>query len=79
MPDENDSHSNPESEKRQADRRRLKILYMGLGLYLLIIFNGFRYAARVPYQALIAAGVLNMAIVITIVMAIVKVRRRLIK
>jgi hypothetical protein len=33
-----------------ADRRRIRILSAGGGLYFLILLNGLRYFGHLPYQ-----------------------------
>ncbi len=66
----------PKSAK-DADVKRLRVLWMGLGLYFLIMLNAVRYASRVPYQILIIGSLINAAIIVAIVVAIRRVNKRL--
>ena len=78
MKDPSDVGTEGSDPSRQAaDRRRLKILWGGLILYFLILLNSIRYLERVPYQAFIAAGFLNLAIMTSIGLAIRRTYRRL--
>jgi hypothetical protein len=62
--------------RNEADHRRLKILWGGLILYGLIFLNGFRYLERLPYQALIAGGVVNLAIITVILLEIRRISKK---
>ena len=53
------------SSARKADVRKIRMLWIGLGVYLLIIVNALGYAHRVPYQILVGGGLVNMAIVLS--------------
>ncbi len=63
-----------------GDRRRLKVLWMGTGLYSLIFLNGLRLglanAGELPPVTIILAEVLNGAILTTIVLTLRKVYKR---
>jgi hypothetical protein len=64
-----------------VDRRRLKRLWIGVGLYSLIFFNGLRlglaYAGELPLLSIIFAEVLNGAILTTFILTLWKVRKRI--
>ena len=60
-----------------ADKLRLRVLWFGLCLYLLIMVSALRLANQVPYQALVLAGLVNFGIIISIFVAINKVRKRM--
>jgi hypothetical protein len=55
-----------------ADRQRIRLLWLGSGLYFIAMMVGLQYAAKLPPQYLAPAGILNMAIVLTFV---VKLRK----
>lgn len=65
------------SSTKEEDVRKIRMLWIGLGTYLLIMLNALRYAHRVPYQILIGGGLINMAIVLAIIVAMTRVYRRL--
>jgi hypothetical protein len=70
---DNKTPSNP----RDADIRRLRILWIGLGLYFLIVLNALRYVHRVPYPIFIAGCGINIGIILAIIVAMRRVYRRL--
>ena len=63
------------------DRRRLKWLWMGAGLYSLIFLNGLRlglaYAGRLPLLVIFFAEVLNGTILATFLLSIREIYRRM--
>jgi hypothetical protein len=63
------------------DRRRLKWLWIGAGLYFLIFLNGLRlgiaYAGKLPLVAIIFAEFLNGSILTVFILEIRKVHDRL--
>lgn len=65
--------------RRGFDRRRLKWLWMGAGLYSLIFLNavrfGFAYADRLPLLVIIFAEVLNGTILATFLLSIREIHR----
>jgi hypothetical protein len=63
------------SANRQANRN-LRWLWIGFVLYFFIMLYAVRYALTVPYQLLVLGGVLNMAIIISFVVAIRRGYRR---
>jgi hypothetical protein len=64
---------------RRADVRKIRVLWIGLGLYFLITLNALRYAREVPYQILILGALVNMAIVMAIIISMRRVYKRLAK
>ena len=64
-------------EADRADKSRLRLLWIGLCLYFLIMINALRLAHQVPYQILLLGGLVNFAIIISIFVAINKVRKRI--
>jgi hypothetical protein len=64
-------------EEIKEDRKRLRMLWAGLTVYFLIMLNAFRYASQVPYQIFILGALINMTIIISIFVAMNKVRRRM--
>jgi hypothetical protein len=63
--------------RQEVDKAKLRVLWGGVCLYALIMVNAFRFAAQVPYQILILGALVNMSIVISLFVAINKVRRRM--
>ena len=61
----------------QRVRRRIRVLWFGLGLYFLIMLNAFRYLNRVPYQILILGSLMNAGIIVAIIMAMRNAYKRL--
>ena len=62
---------------RVADIRRVRVLWIGLALYFLILLNALRYVHSVPYQALVLGGLVIAAIIIAIVVSMRRVYRRI--
>lgn len=56
-----------------ADRRRLRLLWIGGGTYFLILINGLRFFAEVPFQIVIWGTVLNAMILTAFIVTISKV------
>lgn len=61
----------------RADKSRLRVLWIGLCLYFLIMINALRLVHRVPYQILLLGALVNFAIIVSIFVAINKVRKRM--
>jgi hypothetical protein len=57
---------------QQANRRRLRWLCLGFVLYFCLMMYGERYVRAVPYQIVLVAAVLNMAIILAFVFSIKK-------
>ena len=60
-----------------ADRRRIRILSVGGGLYFLILLNGLRYFGHLPYQIVILGAALNGMMFTVFVVTIRKVYKRM--
>jgi hypothetical protein len=60
-----------------ADRRRLRLLWIGGGTYFLILINGLRFFAEVPFQIAILGTVVNAIILTTLIVTIRKVYKRI--
>jgi hypothetical protein len=60
-----------------ADRRKLRVLWVGAGLYFLIFLNGLRYFSQLPYQIVILGAALNAAIFTAIIVSLRKVYKRI--
>jgi hypothetical protein len=65
----NDSAA-PKGQSRESTVRRIRMLWAGLIVYFLIMLNAVRLAKEVPYQILILGGVINLAIIMTMVIAL---------
>ena len=64
--------------KIQADRRRIKFLYVGLVTWIVIFLNAvIRYASKVPYQVFVVGSVIDSIIIVTFILALRKAYRRL--
>ena len=61
----------------QTDRRKLWGLWIGLGVYFVIMLNAFRYAHRIPYQAFILGALLNVAVITSFILALRRVYKRI--
>jgi hypothetical protein len=65
----------------EVDRRRIKGLWIGAGLYSLIFLNGLRLGlasvGKLPLEAIVLAEVLNGAILTTFILALRNVYRRI--
>ena len=57
------------------DSRRLRVLWVILGLYFIVMMAGLFYAPRAPRQLVAIGGVVNMAILFAIVIPIVRIYR----
>lgn len=62
---------------KSSDVRKIRVLWFGLVFYFLLLLNALRFVHALPYQLLILAALLNGAIIITIVVAMRRVYRRL--
>jgi hypothetical protein len=60
-----------------ADRRQIRMLSFGGGIYFLILLNGLRYFGHLPYQIVILGAALNAMIFTVFVVTIRKVHRRM--
>ncbi len=64
--------------KKQADKRRIKFLYVGLVTWIAVFFNAvIRYASKVPYQVFALGSVIDLIIIVTFILALRKAYRRL--
>lgn len=62
----------------QADKRRIKFLYVGLVTWIVIFLNALiRYASRVPYQVFVVGSVIDLIIIVAFILALRKTCRRL--
>lgn len=71
----NDNQSAREVAIR-TDRQRLRTLCVGFGLYFLLMLYAIGYATRIPGQFLALAGLVNMGIIISFLVAINTLRKR---
>jgi hypothetical protein len=55
---------------KETYRRRIRTLWFGLGLYLLIILNSFRYFRDMPLWALMLGILINGAIIVAVIVAL---------
>ena len=62
--------SRPTQASANSSRTRIYTLWGALVVYFLIMLNALRYASVVPYQAFIAGAIVNMAIIVSLVMAL---------
>lgn len=60
----------PTTPNKEMYRRRIRILWFGLGLYLLIILNSFRYFQHVPFWPLMSGIFVNGAIIVAVIVAL---------
>jgi hypothetical protein len=60
----------------EGDRRKIRMLWFGGGVYLLILLNGLRYFGQLPYQIVILGACLNAAILATVATTLVKIYKR---
>ena len=67
----------PKGESRGTTVRRIRMLWAGLIVYFLIMLNAIRFARVVPYQILILGGVINLAIIMTMVIALSRAYKKL--
>jgi len=65
-----DASTLPADSSRDAVVRRRRVLWVALVVYFLIMLNALRYVYVVPYQAVIAGSVVNMAIIVSLVLAL---------
>jgi hypothetical protein len=57
-------------QPRDAVIRRIRVLWVALAVYFLIMLNALRYVYVVPYQAVILGSLMNMAIIVALVVAL---------
>jgi hypothetical protein len=74
---------NPENKeatgtgREVANRQKLRWLWTGLAVYFFIVLYALPHAFTLPYQILVLAGILNMAITISVVLSMRRVYRRM--
>lgn len=61
----------------EADRRKLRLLWIGAGTYVAILLNGLRFFAEIPYQVVLLGTALNAMILIALIVTIRKVYKRI--
>jgi hypothetical protein len=72
--------STPNSEVQdanKADKSKLRVLWACVCMYVLIMANSLRFATQLPYQILLLGGLLNMGIIISMFVAMNKIKRRM--
>ena len=62
---------------KDAERRRIRWYWVGLGTYFLILLNVARIAGGLPYQIFVLGALLNAAIIIGIILLLRRAYRRL--
>lgn len=62
---------------RETYSRAISVLWVGLGLYLLIVLNSFRYFQRMRVSLFIAGILVNVAIIAAITLAIIRAYKKL--
>ena len=72
-----DTRNTELQEANKADKSKLRVLWAGVCLYVLIMVNALRLAAQVPYQILILGGLVNIGVIVSFFVAINKVRKRM--
>jgi uncharacterized integral membrane protein len=65
-------------EANRADKTKLRVLWAGICLYILIMANALRLTAQLPYQVLVLGGLVNMGIIISMFVAMNKIKRRMV-
>ena len=80
-PSQDNEMGTPLATDIDVDRRRLKGLWIGVGIYSLIFLNGLRlglaYLGHLPIVIIILAEALNGAILATFVLSLRKVYKRI--
>jgi uncharacterized integral membrane protein len=74
-----DANTLPTTSSRDAVVRRIRVLWVALVVYFLIMLNAFRYVYVAPYQAVIAGSIVNMAIIVSLVLALKRAYKSLAK
>jgi hypothetical protein len=77
MPTETSTPGSAVEAANKADKTRLRVLWAGVCLYILIMANALRLTAQLPYQVLVLGGLLNMGIIISMFVAMNKIKRRM--
>jgi hypothetical protein len=64
--------------RKQADKRRIKLLYIGLVMWIVVFLNAVvRYGSRVPYQVFVLGSVIDFIMIIAFILGLRKAYRRL--
>ncbi len=71
------AEENSSNPSRAADSRKMRVLWIGLVLYFLLLLNAVRYVYVLPYEVVVLGALLNFAIIVTIVVSMRRVYRRL--
>src|SRR5438874_1040282 len=64
------------TDPQKADQSKLQLLWLGLGIYVLLMLFGLQFALTLPYPILGLAGLLNMAILFAFIFGIRRVYLR---
>lgn len=67
----------PIVDSPSAQRRRIRLYWIGLFTYFLIFENAIRLVGQVPYQLFVLGALLNATIIVGIVIFIRRAYRRL--
>jgi hypothetical protein len=77
--EKNDANGVSLGSTKEADARKIRILWIGLGIYFLIMLNALRYARGLPYPIFILGALVNIAIIVTIIVSMRRVYKRMAK
>jgi uncharacterized integral membrane protein len=71
------SKSETSTRTKDAESRRLRLLWVGLITYFLIMLNALRYVSTTPYQFVIVGALVNASILAAFIFEMRKIYRRL--
>jgi hypothetical protein len=58
-------------------RRKIRLLWIGLGTYFLIFLSASRFATKVSYQIFVLGALINGIIIVAIILAMRRAYKRL--
>ena len=79
MHEEDEGAASSSAHTGPLNVRRARALWIGLVVYFLITLNAFQYAGRIPYQVFVIGALLNVAILLSFVVALTRVYKRVAK
>jgi hypothetical protein len=67
---ENEGSAEQSNSPIRRDNLTIRLLWIGLAIYIVIVFNSVRYVRTVPYYALVSGSLINLATIFSFIYAL---------